>query len=108
MVHLRGVPAFISDRDWLRAHVAKLTDVHEAAEPAPWAVEDAPAEYTERMLGAIVGVEIAIERLLGKWKTSQNKSDGDKAGVVAGLRARGDDASGDLVARHAVDGGDPK
>ncbi len=100
VVHVRGVPAFTHDRDWLLAHVASLTDQHEAAEPAPWAVVDAPADYTERMLGAIVGVEIPIERLLGKWKTSQNRSHEDKVGVVAGLGRRGDVESADLVARH--------
>jgi transcriptional regulator len=100
VVHARGVPSFIEDRDWLLAHVSSLTDVHEAAEAAPWAVTDAPAEYTERMLGAIVGVEIPIERLMGKWKTSQNRPHADKEGVVAGLEGRGDAASAALVALH--------
>ena len=62
--------------------------------------------HTDRMLGAIVGVEIPVLRLLGKWKTSQNRPHADKVGVVTGLRERGDDASGDLVARHVLDGGD--
>jgi transcriptional regulator len=101
VVHARGLPTFIEDRAWLLAHVSRLTDAHEAAEPAPWSVADAPAEYTERMLGAIVGVEIPIERLLGKWKTSQNRTHADKVGVVAGLHDRGDAASAELVARHA-------
>ena len=100
VVHARGVPVFIEDREWLLAHVSSLTDQHEAAEAAPWAVSDAPAEYVDRMLGAIVGVEIPIERLLGKWKTSQNRSTADKAGVVAGLVRRGDAESAELVARH--------
>lgn len=97
VVHARGVPAFTFDRDWLQAHVTSLTDAHEAAEPAPWAVADAPDEYVERQLGAIVGVEIPIERLLGKWKTSQNRPAADRTGVAAGLRRRGDHASADLV-----------
>lgn len=100
VVHARGVPAFTHDRDWLRAHVTSLTDAHEAAEPAPWAVADAPDDYVYGMLRAIVGVEIPIERLLGKWKTSQNRSHADKVGVVAGLTARGDASSAELVARH--------
>jgi transcriptional regulator len=100
VVHARGVPAFTHDRDWLHAHVSSLTDAHEAAEAAPWAVADAPDEFVERQLGAIVGVEIPIERLLGKWKTSQNRSHADKVGVVEGLRERGDAASAELVARH--------
>jgi transcriptional regulator len=97
VVHVRGLPSFIHDRDWLLAHVVSLTNTHEAAEPTPWAVADAPAEYMERMLGAIVGVEIPIERLLGKWKASQNRPEADRAGVVSGLQQRGDDASAALV-----------
>ena len=97
VVHARGVPTFTFDRDWLHAHVSSLTDAHEAAEPAPWAVADAPDEFVERQLGAIVGVEIPIERLVGKWKASQNRSAADRAGVVLGLRGRGDHASADLV-----------
>ncbi len=104
VVHARGVPTFLHDRDWLHAHVTSLTDVHEAAEPAPWAVADAPSEYVERQLGAIVGVEIPIERLVGKWKVSQNRSADDRAGVVAGLGRRGDAASAELVARHLEEG----
>ena len=99
VVHARGVPTFTFDRDWLHAHVSSLTDAHEAAEAAPWGVVDAPDEYVERQLGAIVGVEIQIERLLGKWKTSQNRSAPDRTGVVEGLRRRGDAESADLVAR---------
>jgi transcriptional regulator len=100
VVHVRGVPAFIHDRDWLLTHVSGLTDAHEAAEGAPWAVADAPAAYVERQLGAIVGVEIPIERLLGKWKASQNRPASDRAGVVAGLERRGDGASAGLVAER--------
>lgn len=98
VVHVRGVPRFVHDRDWLHAHVSRLSDTHEAAERRPWAVADAPHDYVERMLGAIVGVEIAIEHLLGKWKVSQNRSTEDRAGVVAGLRERGDHASAGLAA----------
>jgi transcriptional regulator len=98
VVHVRGVPTFTHDPDWLLAHVSSLTDAHEAAEGAPWAVADAPDAYVERQLGAIVGVEIPIERLLGKWKASQNRPAADRAGVVAGLERRGDAASAELVA----------
>ena len=97
VVHVRGVPTFIHDRDWLHAQVSLLTDTHEAAEAHPWAVKDAPADYVERQLNAIVGVEIPIEVLIGKWKASQNRPSADRAGVVDGLRARGDHASADLV-----------
>ena len=104
VAHVRGVPVFTHDSDWLLAHVASLTDAHEAAESAPWAVADAPAEYVERTLGAIVGVEIPIERLLGEWKASQNRPDADRVGVVAGLVRRGDGASAELVGRVAGTG----
>lgn len=97
VVHVRGVPTFTHDRDWLHAHVSRLSDAHEAAERAPWAVADAPADFVEKQLGAIVGVEIPIEALVGKWKASQNRSAADRSGVVAGLRGRGDHASADLV-----------
>lgn len=97
VVHARGVPTFTHDRGWLHAHVSRLTDAHEAAEAAPWAVADAPADYVEGMLGAIVGVEIPIEHLVGKWKASQNRPVADRVGVAAGLRGRGDAASADLV-----------
>jgi transcriptional regulator len=97
VVHARGVPTFIHDHAWLHAHVSGLSDAHEAAEHAPWAVADAPVDYVERQLAAIVGVEIPIEQLLGKWKASQNRPAADRAGVVLGLRRRGDHASADLV-----------
>jgi transcriptional regulator len=100
VVHARGVPAFTHDRAWLLAHVSRLTDAHEATEAAPWEVADAPTDFVERQLSAIVGVEIPIERLVGKWKTSQNRPHADKAEVVAGLVRRGDEASAELVARH--------
>jgi transcriptional regulator len=81
----------------LHAHVTHLTDTHEASEAQPWAVADAPAAYLEKMLSAIVAVEIPIDHLLGKWKVSQNRPQLDRAGVVAGLQSRGDAASAELV-----------
>ena len=100
VVHARGVPTFTHDTAWLLAHVSGLTAAHEANESTPWSVSDAPSEFVERQLRAIVGVEIPIEQLSGKWKTSQNRPHADKAGVVAGLGRRGDEASAELVERH--------
>lgn len=77
----------------LRGHVARLTDRHEAARPTPWRVDDAPADFIDKQLRAIVGIEIPIARLVGKWKTSQNRGEADRAGVVQGLRTAGDAAS---------------
>lgn len=77
------------DAEWLRDAVTRLTALHEAGRPAPWAVTDAPGSYVDTQLRAIVGVEFAIERVAGKAKLSQNRDDADHAGVVAGLRREG-------------------
>jgi transcriptional regulator len=87
VVHAYGRLRFIEDRAWLRALVERLTRRHEAARPAPWAVSDAPTEYVDGLLGAIVGVELVVTRLAGKWKLSQNRPRADQAGVLAGLAA---------------------
>jgi transcriptional regulator len=103
VVHAYGPIRFIEDREWLSAHVARLTTQHEAGRSQPWQVSDAPADYIARLLGNIVGFEIAVSRMIGKWKLSQNRSPGDQAGVAAGLRARGDDAAvamADLIDRR--------
>ncbi|MBV8380065.1 MAG: FMN-binding negative transcriptional regulator, partial [Paucibacter sp.] len=88
-VHVHGRLRAIDDREWLRAFVTELTRTHEAARPAPWAVADAPTDYIDTMLGAIVGIELTITRIEGKRKLSQNRAAEDRAGVVAGLRATG-------------------
>ena len=87
VVQARGRLRAIDDREWLRAFVTRLTERHEARQATPWHVSDAPADYLETMLGAIVGIEIALTSLVGKWKTSQNRDAADRAGVVAGLNA---------------------
>ena len=93
MVQARGRLRAIDDRTWLRAFVTRLTERHERSRPAPWAVADAPADFLETMLGAIVGIEIELTSLVGKWKVSQNRSAADRAGVVDGLvREHGDEA----------------
>ncbi|HJU70425.1 MAG TPA: FMN-binding negative transcriptional regulator [Paucimonas sp.] len=89
-VHAYGPMRVIDDPVWLRGLINRLTDRHEAGRPDPWRVADAPDEYIDAMVGAIVGIEIPIVRLIGKWKISQNRSDVDRAGVVAGLRDTGD------------------
>jgi transcriptional regulator len=89
MVQARGTFAVKDDTAWLRRLVGELTTRHEAPLPAPWKVEDAPADYLDAMLKAIVGIEIELTALSGKWKATQNRSAADRAGVVAGLSARG-------------------
>ncbi|HEY6457138.1 MAG TPA: FMN-binding negative transcriptional regulator [Steroidobacteraceae bacterium] len=92
VVHAYGVPVAIEEREWLLAHVNQLTDIHEAGQALPWKVSDAPMEYVDKMLQGIVGIEIPIKRLVGKWKTSQNRSDSDRLGVTAGLMSRSEES----------------
>ncbi len=102
VAHFYGPITFVHDADWLRGLVDRLTTQHETARPAPWAVADAPADYVQKMLGAIVGLEIRVTRTLCKLKLGQNKPEADRAGVLQGLREQGDAASrevADLAAR---------
>jgi transcriptional regulator len=85
VVHARGKLRITEDAAWLRALVGRLTDTHEAARAHRWQVDDAPADYIEQMLRAIVGIEIEVTQLVGKWKVSQNRDAADRAGVAAGL-----------------------
>ncbi len=94
VVQARGVLRVIDDVAWLLELVTRLTERHETPMPKPWSVTDAPAAFTETMLGQIVGIEIEVSSLVGKWKVSQNRSAADRAGVVSGLVGR---ASGDAV-----------
>jgi len=96
-VHAYGTLRFVSDPVELRRHLEELTSHHEAPREQPWAVSDAPDDYIARMLGAIVGVEIEITRLEGKWKMSQNRSSEDVDGVIAGLEASGDAAAREVA-----------
>ncbi|MES1161542.1 MAG: FMN-binding negative transcriptional regulator [Rhizobacter sp.] len=98
-VQTRGTLRAIDDAQWLRAFVTRLTATHEAAQTRPWAVTDAPADYIETMLRAIVGIEIPLTALAGKWKVSQNRPAADRAGVAAGLNAAGFTDAAELVPR---------
>lgn len=102
VVHAHGPVRAIEDPAWLRDFVTRLTNRHEAGREDPWHVTDAPAEYIDRQLGAIVGLEIPLTRLQGKWKMSQNRPAHDRAGVVEGLTREGEPsraAVADLVRR---------
>jgi transcriptional regulator len=85
VVHAYGTVRFVRDAVWLRDLVGALTDRHEKNRAAPWQVADAPERYVDRMLSGIVGIEIDITRLEGKFKASQNRSDEDRRRVEAGL-----------------------
>ena len=101
VVHAHGPLVTFEDPERLEANVRALTDYHEAPFADPWRVDQAPADFIRAQLKGIVGVEIPIARLEGKWKVSQNRVPEDREGVVAGLRALGDPASltmADLVA----------
>ena len=103
MVQARGRLRAVDDKAWLRAFVTRLTDHHEGGRAAPWAVTDAPADFVEATLGAIVGIEIPLSSLVGKWKVSQNRSAADRAGVAAGLLREHDDRA--LAAEVNAPGG---
>jgi transcriptional regulator len=98
VVHAHGIPRIVQDREWLLAHVNQLTTVHEAGQSLPWKVSDAPADYIDRLLDMIVGIEIPIATLVGKWKVSQNRPEPDKRGVVAGLLGRSDAKASEIAA----------
>ena len=103
VVHAHGPLRAIEDRAWLREFVEKLTNRHEAGRPAPWKVTDAPASYIDELLASIVGVEMPIVRLEGKWKASQNRPASDVNGVVEGLMQADSDsenAMADIVRRQ--------
>jgi transcriptional regulator len=90
-VQARGRLQAHDDPAWLRAFLAQLTARHEAPRDAPWAIDDAPADYIDKQLRAIVGIEISLSSLSGKWKVSQNRPAADREGVVRGLTAQGGD-----------------
>ena len=89
MVQARGSLRAIDDAGWVQAFVTRLTEHHESKRAKPWAVGDAPADYIALTLGAIVGIEIRLTSLTGKWKVSQNRSAADREGVARGLRDAG-------------------
>ncbi len=96
-VHAYGRAEMFDDPAKLQTHLAAMTDHFESPYQLPWKLSDAPDGYIDGMCQAIVGLEIEITRLEGKWKMSQNKSEHDVHGVINGLRAQGDEEMADLV-----------
>jgi transcriptional regulator len=90
VVHAYGTLRWIADSAWLRAHLDALTRRHESGRAHPWAVSDAPPDYVAQQILAIVGLELELTRIEGKWKMSQNRSSADIDGVVQGLAASDD------------------
>jgi len=97
-VHVTGAAHLFEDSPSLLRHLHELTDFHEAGFAKRWSVADAPSEYVENMTKAIVGVEIAMERIEGKWKVNQNRSAEDRQGVMAGLDGLDSDAGQEMAA----------
>ncbi|MPW15359.1 FMN-binding negative transcriptional regulator [Paraburkholderia sp. CNPSo 3157] len=91
VVHAHGPIVVRDDEAFVRGLVARLTRKMEAGEPVPWKMGDAPADYISQMLGAVVGIEIEITKLTGKWKLSQNKASADRRGAAAALNERNGD-----------------
>jgi transcriptional regulator len=98
----RGPLVVHDDTKWVRALVGRLTDRHESGFPVPWKVTDAPEEFIDRQLKAIVGIEIPIRQIEGKWKMSQNRPEADRRGVIEGLRELGDTSSEEAAALVAA------
>lgn len=100
-VHVYGRFRFVTDESFLPRHLNELVTRHEGHRPTPWHVTDAPEEYIKGQMRGIVGVELEIERIEGKWKMSQNRSAVDVDGVIDGLRqstADNDRAVAEIVA----------
>jgi transcriptional regulator len=93
IVQARGRLTIRDDPDWLLQQITTMTDMQEAPRPEPWKVSDAPVPFVAAQLKGIVGIEIEITRIEGKWKVSQNRPEADRLGVSAGLRLSQDDAS---------------
>ena len=106
MVQARGRLRAIDDPDWLLKFVTRLTERHETPRSAPWAVSDAPADYVQSILRGIVGIEVELTALTGKWKVTQNRPAADRAGVVDGLRAEGGEVARALAEQVAQPGVD--
>jgi transcriptional regulator len=102
MVQASGQMRVIEDRDWLRTQIGALTAAHEGRRAEPWAVSDAPPAFLEAQIKGVVGIEIPIARIEGKWKVSQNRPIRDRKGVIDGLRAEGDEES-EAMARLVPD-----
>ncbi len=89
-VHVEGWARVIDDAAWLTAHLHRLTDQQERVMSAPWSVDEAPEDFIDRLIAAIVGVEITIDNLTGKVKASQNQPEKNRQSVKAGLEAAGE------------------
>ena len=97
-VHAYGIVRLVEDGDWLRRLLRRLSERHEARSPVPWRMDELPESYVEGMLRGIIGLDISVTRLEGKYKLSQNRPASDRPRVIAALEDRGD-ADSQAVAR---------
>ncbi|MBW8301950.1 MAG: FMN-binding negative transcriptional regulator [Hydrogenophaga sp.] len=105
IVQVRGRVRVIEDSQWIRAQVDRLTDGHESKRMIPWAVGDAPDDFITAQLKGIVGIEVEITAIDGKWKVSQNRNEADRRSVAEGLDAEGSEAAGAMAAMVKTYGG---
>ena len=105
IVQVRGRVRVIEDSQWIRAQVDRLTDGHESKRMIPWAVGDAPDDFITAQLKGIVGIEVQITAIEGKWKVSQNRNEADRRSVAEGLDAEGSEAAGVMAAMVKTYGG---
>ena len=106
VVHAYGAIKVVDDAEWMRPLLERLTDRHEAPRAAPWKVGDAPEDFLQTTMRAVVGIEIPISRLMGKWKVSQNRSKADRDGVAAGLGESADENAQAMARMVAGRGGE--
>ena len=97
-VHAYGTLRVIDDPVWIRRQLESMTQEFEAGFPEPWSVSDAPADFTERLITQIIGIEISVTRLQGKWKVSQNQPPENQSSVIKALSESGQPAMANLVA----------
>jgi transcriptional regulator len=107
VVHAHGTITFHDDETFLRGLVGRLTRAHEASQPVPWQMSDAPKDYIAAMLKAIVGLEIGITRLVGKFKLSQNRELRDRLSLAEALKKQGDTALGQATLDAIPKAGSP-
>ncbi|MEQ1545038.1 FMN-binding negative transcriptional regulator [Methyloglobulus sp.] len=100
VVHAYGNLQVVDKPEWLRAQLETLTDQNESQFSEPWAVADAPTEFTEKLFESIVGIEMKITKLLGKWKVSQNQPMQNKVSVIKGLKDKQQQDMADLVGKN--------
>jgi transcriptional regulator len=108
MVQARGLLQVREDAAWVLDLITRLSDTHEKNQAQPWSVNDAPKAYIDKLLAAIVGIEIVLTSLTGKWKVSQNKKEVDRQGVVTALQSLGSEPARAMADQVVAPGVSPR